>query len=86
MSDKTSQSKPEAQSILAREVTQLLHGGEGLVAAQRISDSLFSGDISKLTKDDVKQLDLDGLPKTSFAEQRIDIVQVLVRAGLAKSN
>ena len=86
LSDKSSQSKPEAQSILASEVTKLLHGGEGLAAAKRISDSLFSGDISKLTRDDLKQLDLDGLPKTSFAGGQVDIIQVLVRTELAKSN
>ena len=86
LSDKSSQSKPEAQSILASEVTKLLHGGEGLTAAKRISDSLFSGDISKLTRDDLKQLDLDGLPKTSFAGGQVDIIQVLVRTELAKSN
>ena len=86
LSDKSSQSKPEAQSILASEVTKLLHGGGGLAAAKRISDSLFSGDISKLTRDDLKQLDLDGLPKTSFAGGQVDIIQVLVRTELAKSN
>ena len=86
LSDKSSQSKPEAQSILACEVTKLLHGSDGLIAAKRISDSLFSGDISKLTREDLKQLDLDGLPKTSFVEGSVDIIQALVRTELAKSN
>ncbi|MBE66350.1 MAG: tyrosine--tRNA ligase [Gammaproteobacteria bacterium] len=86
LSDKSSQSKPEAQSILACEVTKLLHGVDGLIAAKRISDSLFSGDISKLTREDLKQLDLDGLPKTSFAQGNVDIIQALVRTELAKSN
>ena len=86
LSDKSSQSKPEAQSILACEVTKLLHGADGLIAAKRISDSLFSGDISKLTREDLKQLDLDGLPKTSFVEGSVDIIQALVRTELAKSN
>ena len=86
LSDKSSQSKPEAQSVLACEVTKLLHGVDGLIAAKRISDSLFSGDISKLTREDLKQLDLDGLPKTSFVEGSVDIIQALVRTELAKSN
>ena len=86
LSDKSSQSKPEAQSVLACEVTKLLHGVDGLIAAKRISDSLFSGDISKLTREDLKQLDLDGLPKTSFAQGNVDIIQALVRTELAKSN
>ena len=86
MADKSSESKPEAQGILASEVTKLLHGAEGLTAAKRISDGLFSGDVSKLTRGDLEQLDLDGLPKTSFVEERVDIVQALVRCELAKSN
>tara|TARA_B100001029_G_scaffold176257_1_gene178928 strand:+ start:653 stop:1936 length:1284 start_codon:yes stop_codon:yes gene_type:complete len=86
LSDKSSQTKPEAQGILACEATKLLHGPEGLTAAKRISDSLFSGDISKLTREDLKQLDLDGLPKTRFGEERLDIIRALVRTELAKSN
>ena len=86
LADKSSESKPEAQGILASEVTKLLHGAEGLTAAKRISDGLFSGDISELTRGDLEQLDLDGLPKTSFVEERVDIVQALVRCELAKSN
>ena len=86
LTDKSSDSKPQAQGILASEVTKLIHGADGLTAAKRISDGLFSGDISKLTREDLEQLDLDGLPKTVFAEERVDIVQALVRCELAKSN
>ena len=86
LADKASENKPQAQGILASEVTKLLHGAEGLTAAKRISDGLFSGDISKLTRGDLEQLDLDGLPKTSFAEERVDIVEALVGCELAKSN
>ena len=86
LADKASENKPQAQSILASEVTKLLHGAEGLTAAKRISDGLFSGDISKLTRGDLEQLDLDGLPKTSFAEERVNIVEALVGCELAKSN
>ena len=86
LADKSSESKPEAQGILACEVTKLLHGAEGLTAATRISDGLFSGDISTLTRGDLEQIDLYGMPKTSFVEERVDIVQALVRSELAKSN
>jgi len=86
LADKASENKPQAQGILASEVTKLLHGAEGLTAAKRISDGLFSGDISKLTRGDLQQLDLDGLPKTSFAEERVNIVEALVGCELAKSN
>ena len=86
LADKASENKPQAQGILASEVTKLLHGAEGLTAAKRISDGLFSGDISKLTRGDLQQLDLDGLPKTSFAEERVNIVEAIVGCELAKSN
>ena len=86
LADKASEKKPQAQGILASEVTKLLHGADGLTAAKRISDGLFSGDISKLTRGDLEQLDLDGLPKTSFAEERVNIVEALVGCELAKSN
>tara|TARA_B100000214_G_scaffold359345_1_gene320675 strand:- start:119 stop:1402 length:1284 start_codon:yes stop_codon:yes gene_type:complete len=86
LADKASENKPQAQGILASEVTKLLHGADGLTAAKRISDGLFSGDISKLTRGDLEQLDLDGLPKTSFAEERVNIVEALVGCELAKSN
>jgi tyrosyl-tRNA synthetase len=85
-SDKSSQGRPEAQGILAAEVTKLLHGEAGLTAAKRISDALFSGDISQLTSEDLDQLELDGLPCTVFEGGNKGIVEVLVETELAKSN
>lgn len=85
-SDKAAQARPEAQGILAREVTELLHGKEGLNAAVRISEALFSGDISSLSSDDLAQLELDGLPCTEIQGGAKGIVEVLVETELAKSN
>ncbi len=84
--DRGSQGKPEAQRILAEEVTGLLHGKDGLIAAQRISQGLFSNDISKLTDEDLAQLELDGLPCSEIEEEATGIVEALVTSGLAKSN
>lgn len=85
-SDQLSNSKPEAQGILAAAVTELVHGKEGLQAARRISDALFSGDISRLTVDDLQQLELDGLPCSDFVGSAQGIVETLVSTELAKSN
>ena len=85
-SDNTSNSKPEGQEILAREVTELLHGTAGWEAAMRISEALFSGDIASLTADDVAQLELDGLPHSEIRGSKVGIVEVLVETKLAKSN
>ncbi len=83
--DKNSGSKPEAQGILAAQVTELLHGTEGLTAARRISEALFSGNIGSLTSGDLQQLELDGLPSSTFAPDT-SMVEVLVSTELAKSN
>ena len=85
-SDKTSSSKPEGQGILAKEVTELLHGTAGREAAMRISEALFSGDIASLTAGDVAQLELDGLPYSEIRGSKKGIVEVLVETKLAKSN
>ncbi|WP_346838768.1 tyrosine--tRNA ligase [Microbulbifer sp. SAOS-129_SWC] len=85
--DRERAGKPEAQGILAREVTRLVHGDEGFVAAERISAALFSGDIAELSEGDLEQLRLDGLPSSElpveFGEQ--SLINLLVDAEMAPS-
>ena len=83
--DKASGTKPEAQHILAEEMTRLIHGEEALAAAQRISESLFAEDQSHLTESDFEQLELDGLPTFEVSES-LNVVETLVKTGLASSN
>ena len=83
-SDKAAQGRPQAQGVLAREVTRLVHGNSGLAAAQRISEALFSGDISSLTEADFGQLKQDGMP--SSALKAGTLVEALVSTSLAQSN
>lgn len=83
--DKASGTKPEAQRILAEEMTRLIHGEEALAAAQRISESLFAEDQSHLTESDFEQLALDGLPTFKVSES-LNVVETLVKTGLASSN
>ncbi len=83
--DQASGSKPEAQRILAEQMTRLIHGEEALAAAQRISASLFAEDQSDLTEGDFEQLALDGLPSFKV-EGSVNVVEALVLAELAKSN
>ncbi len=84
--DRARAGRPEAQRVLAREVTALVHGPDGLQAAERISHALFSGELSALTESDFEQLRQDGLPSTVIDEQALPIVDALVRTGLATSN
>ena len=86
--DAAIEGRPEAQAILAREVTRLVHGEGGLQAAERISGALFSGDTATLSETDLEQLSLDGLPSTPI--DAIDLAdssvsQVLTDSGMVSS-
>ena len=83
--DQASGTKPEAQRILAEEMTRLIHGEAALQAAQRISESLFAEDQSSLTESDFEQLALDGLPAFEVSDG-LNVVEALVKTGLASSN
>lgn len=83
--DKTSGAKPEAQRILAEEATRLVHGEVALMAARRISASLFSGDLAELTENDLEQLAQDGMPGVQLDKAATSLIDALVAAGLAKS-
>ncbi len=85
--DTLRQGKPEAQSVLAKEVTRLVHGEEGLAGAERISAALFSGSIEALSEDDVLQLRQDGLPASTLGREDFPdtLTQLLVDAGMAAS-
>lgn len=80
-------SRPLAQTILAREVTQLVHGAEGCESARRITDALFTGAHSALSEGDFEQLKLDGLPTTcvSSADLVKPLTTIFVEAGAAAS-
>ena len=84
--DKTIQGRPEGQGILAQEVTRLVHGVEGLASAQRITQALFSGDLSALSESDLAQLAQDGLPTTEVLENQKSLIELLTSCELAKSN
>jgi tyrosyl-tRNA synthetase len=85
--DAERQGRPEGQSVLAREVTRLVHGEEGLAAAQRITESLFSGSLDNLAESDVLQLRQDGLPASTVARAEFPetLTQLLTEAGMAAS-
>ncbi|CED71915.1 tyrosyl-tRNA synthetase [Aliivibrio wodanis] len=85
-SDKSVQGRPAGQGILAKEVTRLVHGEEGLASSERITDALFSGDLASLTETDLAQLAQDGLPMTELDASEQTIVEVLTQSELAKSN
>ena len=76
----------EAQRVLAREVTALVHGDEAVRDAETITASLFSGDVASLSAAQLQQA-FGGAPTTALAREDLGtpLVDVLVRAGLAES-
>ncbi|MEP5766170.1 MAG: tyrosine--tRNA ligase [Halieaceae bacterium] len=86
--DKAREGRPEAQAILAREVTQLVHGDEGLAAAQRITEALFSGETGSLSESDLQQLRQDGLPSSLLQRDTLaegSLAQLLTDAEMVTS-
>ncbi len=81
--DELAEGKKAAQGILAREVTRLVHGEEGLRAAERISAALFSGSLDKLNEGDMEQLALDGMPSSDVESDGLSLLDALVSSGLA---
>lgn len=75
----------KAQVILAKEVTRLVHGSEGLKTAQRITNNLFSKKILQLTLNDLDQLAQDGVPNVILKDNNITLQQALVESKLATS-
>lgn len=82
--DKNSGKAPRAQYVLAENVTAMVHGTEGLAAAKRITDSLFSGNLHDMTEADFAQLAQDGMPTIELSRDA-DLQQALVNAELVPS-
>ncbi|WP_421340348.1 tyrosine--tRNA ligase [Aeromonas veronii] len=82
--DAKRQGRKQAQQVLANELTELVHGKAALAAVQRISELLFSGDVTRLGESDLAQLAQDGMPSSTISGEA-DLVSLLVSCGLANS-
>ena len=86
--DTVNDGRPQGQAILAREMTKMVHGESGLLAAERITEALFSGGLASLSEGDLEQLKLDGLPATTMMRDSLGaepFTQVLVDCGMASN-
>lgn len=73
----------ELQSVLAFEVTSLVHGRERAESVVRVTDVLFGGgDVASLSQDDLTVLAAE-IPTASAGKT---VVEALVESGLAGSN
>lgn len=73
-----------AQRRLAEEMTTFVHGQEALEQAQKISASLFSGDLIQLSAADIEQGFKD-VPTHEVSKEDIHLVDLLVQASISSS-
>jgi tyrosyl-tRNA synthetase len=76
--------KRVAQTRLAEEVTRMVHSQEAVEQAQKISASLFSGDIKSLSASEIEQGFKD-VPTFEAAKEDIGLVDLLVNATISSS-
>ncbi|MAT70592.1 MAG: tyrosine--tRNA ligase [Planctomycetaceae bacterium] len=78
-----------SQKKLAEELTRLVHGDEGLAAAERATQIFFGAEISDLSDAQLGQIFADvpskSLPAAALAGDGLPILDAMVEAGLAKS-
>jgi tyrosyl-tRNA synthetase len=86
-STQTAPDRREAQRVLARQVTALVHGESATAQAETISRALFSGDLEQLTESDLDQA-CRTMPTTVLGREeaeRLPVIDLLTRVSLAGS-
>ncbi|KYG58197.1 tyrosine--tRNA ligase [Planococcus maritimus] len=74
----------KAQTVLAEEMTKLIHGEEALLDAQRITKALFSGDLKSLSADEMKAAFKD-VPSVEMPKLAKPIVDLIVDGKVSPS-
>jgi len=78
----------EAQRVLAREATRLVHGDAALASAERASDVLFNQGVASASAHEILMA-FDDVPSIELSEAELvggmRVTQLAVRAGLAAS-
>ncbi len=86
--DRETQGRPQAQFVLAREATRLVHGEQGLAAALRITEALFNGEPDQLSERDFEHLRLDGMPSSQLSDADLldkPLTNLLTDCGMTKA-
>ncbi|TFJ92569.1 tyrosine--tRNA ligase [Lentibacillus salicampi] len=76
--------KRMAQKRLAEEMTIMVHSREALTQAQKITDSLFSGDLKQLSASDIEQSFKD-VPTYEAPREDTGLIDLLVNASISSS-
>ena len=72
-----------AQKVLAREVTDIVHGAHRREAVERVTEVLFGGgDFADLTDDDIAEL----AKEISRIDVGVGVIEALVVSGVVSSN
>lgn len=78
----------EAQRVLAREMTSMVHGPEALEAAERATAVLFGGSVADATVEDILTV-FDDVPAVTVAHgtlvDGVGVAELAVKAGVAAS-
>jgi tyrosyl-tRNA synthetase len=79
----------EAQRVLAREMTGLVHGQTALEKSLQASQALFGGEISGLSGDDIQDIFAE-VPSSQLAKEQLEgeglnIIDLLANSGFVKS-
>jgi tyrosyl-tRNA synthetase len=86
--DRLTQGRPQAQAVLAKEATRLVHGEQGLAAALRITEALFNGEPDQLSERDFEHLRLDGMPSSELNDVDLEdkpLTNLLTDCGMTKA-
>jgi len=82
--------KREGQRALARTVTEMVHGPNGVATAQRATDVLFGGEMGGFTASELLDIFADvpsvKMLRQEFQDEGTPLPVVLTAAGAAKSN
>lgn len=80
----TQPEKRTAQRMLAKEVTELVHGVEARERAERITHALFTGGIATLTGAEIDEGFRD-VPSAEIVDREMTLVDALIEVGAATS-
>lgn len=76
--------KRNAQRTLARQVTALVHGQTAMNRAERISQALFTGELTLLSAEEIEE-GLSDVPSSAISDEQISLVELLVLIGAVSS-
>lgn len=76
--------KREAQRVLAKEVTKLVHGEEAVNSSIRISRALFDGNLQELSAEEIEEAFQD-VPSTTVEQADIGLIDLLIAVQAAPS-